>query len=133
MRDQKQKLFMVGARFNDDSYSGIWMFSFSTNKWRKIDYLKFDNSGASAVITIDENYIIIYGGWNKNFQQMDDIYVLDIKEDNQYKLKKSVIKVPKIARYNMLIRGSDTEHELLVDGWVKQLFKGEQFKNMQLI
>ena len=133
----KQKLFLIGAQIRGPKYPpcGIWTYSLLTNKWERIDYLKFDNYGGSVIKTSDEKYMIIFGCWDKDDSVLkkDRIYVLDIRDDNEYKLRKSAINFPKLDRHNILIRGGEIEHEMLVIAWIADLFKREKFKHLELL
>ena len=85
------------------------------------------------MITSDEKYIILYAQCDVNYVLNGEMfYVLDITDDNQYKLKKSLIKPPKTGRCNILLRGGGIEHEMLVIAWIKQLFKEKEFTHLPL-
>lgn len=122
----KQKIFSFGSSFNH-KFSGVCTFSLLTNKWQKVDYLKFNNHGASTVVTSDEKYIIIISPGYSGIK-MSDIYVLDIRDDDNHKLKKSAIKLPKRGYGRILSRGGGIEHEYLVTGYINNYSKTRHSK-----
>ena len=122
---------------------GIWKFSLKFKKWYKIcDGIKFKFHSVSVTLTANENYVIIAGGYylannKKNHIKYkilnnDKIYVLDIKNNNnnKYKLFKSTIKCPLSGNNNICRLGGEINNELLVIGWIRNLFKIKQFNNL---
>ena len=89
----------------------------------------------SSVLSANEEYIIISGGaratggYDKD--KSDKIFVLDIRDETEYKLRECSIKAPK-AGFNPIIRMGGISHKLLVIGWIKGLFKTKEFRNISL-
>ena len=55
---------------------------------------------------------------------------MDISDDNEYKLRKCDIQTPKAGNCQ-IVRMGGIEDECLVIGWIKQLFKTKEFKDLQ--
>merc|ERR1712228_248791 len=114
------------------------MGSLSTQKWTKIKNIQFEGYEFGTVLTSNERYIILLGGKNDTIsegEEVDNIFVLDMKnEDNsKWKLRKSSIKCPNVGDCHAVRTGGvDSKDDILVNGFIKDCFKKEEFENMQL-
>ena len=108
---------------------GIWKFCFKTKKWNKL--FDFNYPYVNATLSSNENYLIITGGY-KNLEKIfkNKIFILDLINETKYKLKKCKIKTPKPGRC-MLVQ-MNVRYEILVIGWIKELFKTKEFKDLIL-
>ena len=90
-------------------------------------------------LSANEKFVIIAGGnevdndmIHGDINYNDKLFVLDISDDNGYKLKESSIKPPNTLSSQMILMGGEIEDELLVIGWIKQLFETKEFKKILL-
>merc|ERR1712228_972277 len=104
---------------------------------------RFQGYNFAAVLTSNQRYIILLGG-RRNSPETDTypkiekygkISVMDLKSRNLsgWKIKKSKIRLPQpgpcIAAQT---DGMVSKHELLVIGYIKELFQSKPFENIQL-
>merc|ERR1712154_389650 len=75
---------------------------------------------------------IVAGGLDENDEESDTIHVLDIRDNNNYTLRKSSINCPKSGEHNIVGIGGGLKDELLVIGWIKCLFSSSQFIDLIL-
>ena len=94
----------------------------------KINEIEIDFYGCQSVLTADENYVIISGGYDYISEAIKTIYVLNIKDENGYILKQSSICSPISGDFMMLRSGNKLKDELIAIGYIKTLFKSKQFK-----
>ena len=126
----KQKLLLIGGCSNSQFF-GIWEFCLNRNEWKKLD-IEFNYFHCSTALTLDSKHVIISGGrkgYDNGYVYEDNIHVLDV---SNYKLRKCKIKVP-LKRLHSLVRiGGGLQSELLVIGWIRNLFKKPEFCQLQL-
>ena len=113
---------------------GIWQYCLIEHKWTKLN-IKFPYYTVECVLTNDEKYVIITGGqmYNNN-KWNDDIFILDLTSED-YQLRKCKIKCPQSGNCNYWINTvilGGSKDEMLTDGWIKELFKLQQFKHLLL-
>ena len=142
----KQMIVLIGGydRF-PTKFVGVWIYSLVKRKWRKL-CIEFDIFGAEAVLTSDEQNIIIVGGQcamndgSQSSTNIDSIYVLgitDFDKAREFTLKKSLISLPQKRQefnkhdINSVITGG-YKGEILVTGYVKLMFRMENFKELRL-
>ena len=143
----KQMILMIGGSdscyyHNNDRYDeehkkrriGIWKFCLILQKWAKLQFIgpDFKQANVRCVLSLNEDFVIIAGGWDRNLEKSDEIFVLDLRDDNHYKLKKSQIKCPQKGICDLVRFGGGIQDELLVIGWIKDLFKTTDFKHLSL-
>merc|ERR1712228_82068 len=134
----KQLILLIGGYDDVVGFppsSDLWIFSLPTQKWRKTQNIQFEGYLFGAVLTSNERYIVLLGGINDHKHYVDDIFVLDIKneDDSKWKLRKSTVKCPKIGRCKALRTGGiDSKDDILINGFIKDCFKMKEFKNIQL-
>ena len=137
----KRILLLIGGWANNTI--GIWKFCLTQKKWSRIEYLSFDVCYSKAVLSANEQYVFIFGGFgrsnddnnNKIFVLNNKIFVLDLSNDEQFRLKQSTIQIPIIPKCKistMVRMGGEQTHQLLVIGWSRMLFKKKQFKGLIL-
>ena len=102
----------------------------NTQKWNKL--FDFDYKYVDSTLSSNENYVIIAGGYEKFGQKRvnNKIFVLDLTNEAKYKLKECKIQIPRAGP--CLLITINIKCEILVIGWIKELFKTEQFKNIIL-
>ena len=107
---------------------GIWKYCLIQNKWNKLNLNISHSAVTSCVLTPDEQYVII--------ANEDNIYILDLQCNEEYKMKQSPIKLPpyKVGLnheycINMIILGGPMDL-ILTYGWIRKLF--QKFKHLLL-
>eukprot|EP01084_Bolivina_argentea_P123444 218763_1 len=86
----------------------------------------------------NERYVVLLGGtkYNKDEQShkaTDDIFVLDMKNDNNWTIKQCTIKCPEVGNFIATRTGGvDSKCEILAIGFVKECFKVKEFDDLQL-
>lgn len=131
----KQMILLIGGLcFVTFKMIGIWKFCLKTNKWHKLEGIQLDYYHACPCLTSNEEYIVIGGGLDKNDNYMNKLYVLDIREDEEYKLKECDIKLPIDKVKHRIVRsGGGIKDEILVVGWIKKQFKDNDLKELSLL
>ena len=115
----------------DQAAVGIWRFDIKLNKWENvIKGEDFTFYNVSATLSSNENYVIIGGGYS-NYMPSDKMFVFNIKDETDYKLNKCGIQCPSGGLHN-IVRTGGIKDELLVIGWIKELFKTLEFKELAL-
>ena len=141
VKSKETLLLIGGARetlFDGLSPFGVWRYCMKENKWKEINELSFSLQSVTCVISANERYVLIAGGKkisdNLSFDISEynyKIFALDISDDSGYKLRECTIKAPGIFSH-IILMGGEIEDELLVIGWIKQLFKTKEFKDLSL-
>ena len=128
----KQIILLIGGEYWKDKMMGIWKFCLVTKKWKKLEALQFNYCNVSSHLTSDEGYVIIGGGSDKDNCYMNKMYVLDIRDEDEYKLMECDIKLPmeNAKLYKIVGSGGGIKDEILVVGWIKQEFKKRNFKDL---
>ena len=140
----KNIILLIGGKSGDDKPLGIWKFCVLSQKWTKMNDIKFEHFNVSVALTSNEKYVIIAGGYDQTMHEKscdharqkircysDSMFVLDISNDEQYTLKECTIKVP-IPGHNPIVRAGGIKDECLVVGWIKELYKTKEFKDSLL-
>ena len=110
---------------------GIWRCCLKSWEWQKIfDGDIFGYYTVKAALSSDEQYVIIGSGGIINRNTSDTMYVLDLREANKYKLKECEIKCPIQGIMNLVILGDALRDNLLVIGWIRDLFKKNEFEDL---
>eukprot|EP01084_Bolivina_argentea_P302323 521817_1 len=103
--------------------SHIWKYCIATNEWKKVKGITFGYYGHSVALSSDEAYIVIAGGHDKAYNKVNMMHVLDIRDDNNYVLRKCSIKCPMSGRHKIVRSGGGLKDQLLVTGYIKQSVK----------
>ena len=119
--------FMYKKGWQEDTATAVWTFNLTTKTWHQCHTMKDKVfTIRNAVLTRNEKFVIIIDEDNK-------FYVMDIRDDIDYKLSECNIKPPlECPIANMVRTGGAIQDEILVHGWIKKLFKTSKFHNMQL-
>ena len=131
----KDIILLIGGHVEYRYNFGIWIYSLKTKQAKKLDDISFNYSHVSSALTSCENYVIIASKKVQHASQFDmcnendEIFVLDIRDDNEYKLRKCDIKLPKAGMCN-ISRIGGIKDKYLVVGWIKELFKSKEFKDL---
>ena len=110
------------------------IFDLETNKWKKIDNIKFPYYRGEALLTKDEKHIIITTKYQGGSDRHDEIFIVDIIDKSTFELRQSRISSPTIKRFEScpqrvmcLNCGTTTsgKNELLVNGFIRRENKDE--------
>ena len=120
----KNIILMIGGHahdeyFNDPDSVGMWRFDITTSAWQHIanvrrNYSQYDH----AVLTSDEQYVIVVCDDNH-------IDILDIGDENNYQITKSIELKFKYAPFPVLTTCREIDVVVLVSGWFRKLFNSE--------
>ena len=111
----------------------LWRFKLDANEWNKVKVqgVPIPIELKMATITSDEQRIVMANRKN--------ILLLDISDENDFKLLKSDIGIPVHSKArssrdveSMIRTGSTVMNEKLVIGWTKRLFKKKHFHTLHL-
>merc|ERR1712154_753632 len=76
-----------------------------------------------AVLSSNEEYIVIAGGSDEDRYDVDIIHILDIRNLDAFILQQSKIKCPMSGNHKIFRIGGGLKDELLINGWIKKLYK----------
>lgn len=112
-----------------------WKYCLKTEKWSKIKNVLLECYGSKAVLTSNQRYIIVCGGWRKNnhgtASKSDAIYIIDMK-NKKWKLRKSKIRSPaKVPCKIVTTGGVDSKGDILVIGYIRECFESKEFEQIQ--
>eukprot|EP01084_Bolivina_argentea_P253416 425658_1 len=135
----KQLILLIGG-YTDNlaNNKNLWIHSVSSNHWKKLKNISFEGYSFGCVLTSNERYIILFGGFAYNYNYECDtarnnIWVLDMKYDNNWKIKKSEICCPMFGHcHGVRSGGIDSKDELLVIGFIKKCFAMKVFIHLDL-
>ena len=124
----KNILLLIGGLCDlyDTSTAGIWRYGDATGDWEEIVGFEFDLSEGVSVLTGDEQYIVITGTKHYTQNEIVDVYVLDIRDENEYKLMMSLTRKPSPDATLVARTSSIRETNLLTSGWTRKLFTTER-------
>ena len=117
----------------------IWRFTLDDHKWTKIEGICIESRAnlLSTTLSQDEKYIVMMDGHI-------DIFVLDISNENEFKIFKTDIRSPvKDDAYDyrdigpkgvdgIVCSGGGLRSEMAVIGWTKRLYGRKEFNNLQM-
>lgn len=130
----KNKLFLIGGLYDpgDEFSAGIWSYDIANGIWKKMEGIEFHLFQCDSILTLDEQYILITGTEHITSKHIVDIYVLDIRDDGDYKLMMSLTRKP--SRYSTLVARSSNcrESHLLACGWTRKLFATDIFNEVRM-
>ena len=103
-------------------------YSVTTEKWSGFEMNLSLRCDCGTLLTSNQRYILVFGGWKRN-----DILVVDMKNDNEWEVKRSKICCP-LAGECIVSRtgGDDSKDEILVIGFIRQCFESTEFDHLQL-
>ena len=103
-------------------------YSLTKNQWIEWDIKGLNNYLAKIVKTKNEQYLILFGGWNvEKCEYSKQIYVLDLKMKI---LRKSSIRLPLRFVFCSICEKTEIAN-LLVFGYVNQLWQTEEYLYIQ--
>ena len=138
-------LFCNGGADMQYLHFGVWRYHITKGQWTRVDGIEF-SFGSGIVLTADQKYVVIVGGeelyiddeygCEHEVENQDDIFVLDIQNEAEYKLWGTSIRFPQAQLHGCKlltgINGATSSREsanyiLLTSGWVRKLFASELF------
>ncbi len=104
----KACIVLIGGHYryceDDDALQNeIWKYKLQTKKWTKCKDIVFDGYNFEAVLTSNEKHIILMGGVKYSTiddggdVETNDIFVLDMKDNDNWKIKQCKIKCPGVV------------------------------------
>eukprot|EP01084_Bolivina_argentea_P178399 308377_1 len=120
-----------------ETYNTLWQFCLNSGSCRKIGSLG-KKERISMMLTSDSRFVIIVAeddagiDIDYNLDTITDylydaIYVMDTSK-NEYQLNKSTISCPKPGNYHTVIVHDGLENELLVSGYIRNIYKAKTFQ-----
>lgn len=107
----------------------LWILNLKTNVWTKNETIKYEFQVSCAVLICNQQFIFLYS-------DNDTMYVLDIRDNDKYKLSQCIIQTPfKMERHSITYLHATNrgiKDEMLVFGWINQLFQKPQFHGIAL-
>eukprot|EP01084_Bolivina_argentea_P001881 3487_1 len=137
----KESILLIGCWTDPESFinnsqgpnpKDIWIYSLALQKWRKVENVSFEGFHFGAVLTSNQRYIVLLGGYDGNHVSIPYIKVLDMKDDNNWKMKQSTICCPDNGPCSAVRTNGVDSNKLLVIGFIKQCFKRKEFEEMSL-
>ena len=102
---------------------GVHKFCLKQRIWIEIKGIDFPYYNIQSLLTWDQKHIVLGGICAEDKNLKDEIWILDILGDNQYKLRKSRISLPckngKIFDRQIILGGNRKIEELIVYGFIK--------------
>lgn len=142
--ESKQLILLIGVpNYNvEDVDWGIWSFSTKNiieNTWKRIEGVNLDFNRVSAVLTADQQFVILSGGQHMMTDRdsptaSDVIHVLDIRDEDNFILRQCSIRCPALAQCITFRTGNglNLENQLCVVGWIRKVFQREEMKHMRM-
>lgn len=124
----KRIILLIGG-----ACEGVWRYSLESSEWHKVECIIADQIvkySPVLALTSNEQHVIISCG-------IDDdgrfpIWILDIKDDDAYGLRKSKTRPPKLIWFYSIVRSGGLKDEMLVIGWIKAVFGSAALGHMKL-
>ena len=116
---------------------GIQRFDLKINKWTKLKDLEFNYCYSDGIQIGEDNVIIAagkkidYNGTNTKMITCNEIFILNINDELNYRLIKHKLTMPNIGECHLVLMGGSRD-EILTIGWIKKLYKTKNFVNMEL-
>ena len=112
----------------------LWRYDIPSQKWEYVMNIRnqyySDVFQISVILTTEEQFIIIKQQKNPRFE------ILDIRNENDYKLRQSKVRVPRKAFAGVLAQSHGTPglklSFTLTLGWTRRLKKLEKFTNTRM-
>lgn len=103
----------------------IWTLNLKTNEWTTNNTIKYKLTVSSAALISNQQFVILYD------RKQTKIYLLDIRYDD-YTTSQCIIQTPFEHASIMERTEGGIKDEMLIFGWIKQLFQQSQFQEMVL-
>ena len=101
--------------FDPQRSQRIRKYSFSTQEWTKLNIALSYMDSCCCLMSKEERYIIIMGGWY--LRKVNEIFIFDI---NMMKIYLSDVQLPFIGDLKAVIMEYKYENDLLIHGFVKR-------------
>eukprot|EP01084_Bolivina_argentea_P256840 432589_1 len=118
VKSRQQILFFGGWRSDEYQCSDvIYIYSLTENKWSVSDTnLPIQVQYFGSILTPDERFIILFGGWTFDDGNIDDIWIWNLEEMN---ITKSKLVCPDLGGYSATLL-FDTVSDILIYGYLKE-------------
>ncbi len=117
----------------------IWCLSLLSKKWtRMVQDIGMHRYNLQAVLSSNERYIILLGGYLYDQQtdtrfESDDICVIDIKDNDKWKIAKCKFQCPATGICSATRTGGvGTKSNILVHGYIKHCWQHEDMDGLSL-
>ena len=133
-KEEQRPVYPASEKTEQNSQMiGIWRYHIASDRWEQIEGIEFNYYLSGCVLSSDERYVIIMGGYrfrNKKGPRKlwswpsEYIHVLDIKHDDSYKLWRSPVESPifEVGYTSFVARtGNLKQYNLLKSGWIRRV------------
>ena len=119
---QKNEIVMIGGECGPFGSVGIWSYYISKNSWKE-EKPPLGFAWCNSVHCVKNNVAVMVGGPSTK------MLILNLKN---YDLAEYKMAMPIQGLRTLVAIGGGLESEMLVVGWIKQLFEQKEFKHMRL-
>ena len=113
----------------------IWRYSLDQKRWEKLPHkLPMKCQSSAFVITLDEKYIIMFGGIQEGQPPTKDIYIMDV---DTFQFNKSKIECPDDGKanyfskmFNAVIVSNRKKVDLVIYGFIKDCWRDKSFQHV---
>ena len=103
----------------------LWRYHIGSERWEQIKAIQCDGNCA-AILTSDERFVIIKSyAYNKTH-----LFILDIRDDNAYKLRESPISIQSTIPGIFARTGGIKESVATAAGWIRRISKSRSTPSM---
>ena len=137
-------LLLGGRRTLSQFQKHPWIYSMVTQEWRQVGNISLELMNFHAELSSNQRYMIIFGGQSPiegetaapysipDTVVTENILVLDMKNENEWKLKECEIPYKIPPTFVCRTGGVDSNDEKLVFGYIRDCFKQREFESIQL-
>ena len=116
--DNEKKCVIVDGNNANIMYS----CSIKDYKWKKHQLHLPTYNSFGCILSIDQRYILIFGGKTNNKNKSDAIWIINT---NTFSVQKSIAKCPKSGEFFACLMGNEVD--LVIDGFIRYCWRSKQF------
>ena len=117
----KHQILMFGGRCITDSLDTVFEYNALQNKWIKINAkLPQKLSSFGCVSILYNQYVILFGGRNKGYDHVNDIWIYSVCDRI---FTKSSVKCPEKGRYRAFAINDRKKDEIITSGYVTDTWR----------